>query len=141
MTGEITGAVCQRQRIRVLWADTDASGRIHHTAAFRWAENAEHALLQQFGLTELPNLPRRQVTATYHRPLAFDDVCDLELTPTRVGRTSVCYAWRILRDGELCIDGASVVVHIGSDGKPAPLPEAMRIGLTGGRGTPTHQIG
>jgi YbgC/YbaW family acyl-CoA thioester hydrolase len=136
MSGELgasggrSGPVRHREQIKVLWADTDASGRIHHTAAFRWAENAEHALLQGLGLTEVRDLPRRQVTATYHRPLVFDDVCDLELEPTKVGRTSISYAWRIHRDGELCIEGTSVVVHVGPDGKPAPLPDAMRAGLT-----------
>ena len=27
-----------RERLRVAWVDTDAGGRIHFTAAFRWAE-------------------------------------------------------------------------------------------------------
>jgi hypothetical protein len=29
--------------LRVAWVDTDAGGRIHWSAVFRWAELAEHA--------------------------------------------------------------------------------------------------
>jgi hypothetical protein len=37
---------------RVAWVDTDAAGRIHFTAAFRWAEMAETALLRSLGLLD-----------------------------------------------------------------------------------------
>ena len=35
------------ERMRVAWVDTDASGLIHYTAALRWFEVAEHALLRK----------------------------------------------------------------------------------------------
>jgi acyl-CoA thioester hydrolase len=39
-------------RTRVAWVDTDASGRIHFTAFFRWAELAETALRHELGLMQ-----------------------------------------------------------------------------------------
>jgi acyl-CoA thioester hydrolase len=36
----------QVERARVAWVDTDAGGRIHFTAAFRWAEAAETELMR-----------------------------------------------------------------------------------------------
>jgi YbgC/YbaW family acyl-CoA thioester hydrolase len=117
------------ERMRVTWADTDASGRIHHTAAFRWAENAEHALLRQLGLDELGDFPRRHVEATYHLPLRFGDEFDLILRAEKVGRTSITYGWQAVRDGELCAEGRSVTVHVGPDGSPRILPPALRNGL------------
>src|SRR5687767_10143613 len=39
-------------RSRVAWIDTDAGGRIHFTAAFRWAESGETALLRSLGLLD-----------------------------------------------------------------------------------------
>jgi acyl-CoA thioester hydrolase len=126
---DATVAAHHRERIRVAWADTDASGRIHFTAAFRWAEAAEHALLRQLGLSPPGNadgFPRRHVEATYHQPLRFADELDLVLSAERVGRTSVTYAWQAIRDGQVCVEGRTVTVHVDADGRPTPLPPALR---------------
>jgi acyl-CoA thioester hydrolase len=122
-------AAHHRERMRVAWADTDASGRIHFTAAFRWAEVAEHALLRRLGLSPPGNadgFPRRHVEATYHKPLRFADEFDLVLAAERVGRTSVTYAWQAIRDGQVCVEGRTVTVHVDGDGTPTPLPQALR---------------
>lgn len=122
-------AARHQERMRVAWADTDASGRIHFTAAFRWAEVAEHALLRRLGLIPPGNaegFPRRHVEASYHRPMYFADEFDLVLAAERVGRTSVTYAWQAIRDGQVCVEGRTVTVHVDGDGTPAPLPQALR---------------
>src|ERR687886_388171 len=50
------------ERTRVAWVDTDAGGRIHFTAAFRWAEAAETGLGRSLGLLQdWGDLPRRAV--------------------------------------------------------------------------------
>jgi acyl-CoA thioester hydrolase len=115
-------------RSRVAWVDTDAGGRIHFTAAFRWAEAAETALLRSLGLLEeWADYPRRAVEAEFLAVLRFDEEFELELHPAHVGSSSVTYAWEIARAGELCIRGRHTVVHVDSDGRPAPLsPDACR---------------
>lgn len=124
-------AMQYRQRMRVAWTDTDASGRIHFTASFRWVEAAEHAVFRMLGVGAVADFPRRHVEATYHRPLHFPDEFDLVLTTEKVGHTSFVYAWQAVRDGELCAEGRSVVVHIDAQGVPTPLPGALREGLKG----------
>ena len=121
------------ERTRVAWVDTDAGGRIHFTAAFRWAEAAETALGRSLGLLdEWANLPRRAVEAEYLHVLRFEDEIEVELRPERVGETSVTYAWEIRRDGEVCIRGRHTAVHVDADGRPSPLsPEARRALSTG----------
>lgn len=119
-------------RRRVDWVDTDAGGRIHFTAVFRWAEAAETALGRELGLLdEWGNMPRRAVEAEYLSVLRFDDEFDLELAPEHVGTSSVTYAWEIHRDGELCIRGRHTVVHVDADGRPSPLTAQMRRALAG----------
>ena len=44
------GTAEHSQSFRVAWVDTDASGRIHFTAAFRWAEATETSLYRELGL-------------------------------------------------------------------------------------------
>jgi acyl-CoA thioester hydrolase len=41
----------------------------------------------------------------YHRPAHFDDELTLEVAVTRLGTTSITTSYRVLRDGELLVDG------------------------------------
>ncbi|TRW46267.1 acyl-CoA thioesterase [Georgenia yuyongxinii] len=114
----------------VKWSETDASGRIHNTAVFRWAESAEHALCYDLAsdlATE--RLPRRRVEATYHRPLVFRDPYRVTLSVVRLGRTSITYAWTVTSRGELCVEGSHVAVHIDDDGRPTPWPEQFQAAI------------
>src|SRR5438477_5792399 len=116
--------------MRVRWVDTDAGGRIHFTAAFRWAEATELGLYRELGLTEhVPRLPRRHVEADYHRVLVFDDEIEVTLSVASVGTTSVTFQWQIARDGELAIDGRHTVVYVDADGRAQPLDESLRAAL------------
>ena len=123
----------QVERRRVAWVDTDAGGRIHFTAAFRWAEAAEHDLVVGFALPgiDIADFPRRHVEAEYRGVLRFDDEIEVRLRAERVGRTSITYAWRILRGGELCIVGRHTVVHVDGAGRAAPVPDGLRAALRG----------
>jgi acyl-CoA thioester hydrolase len=115
------------ERLRVAWVDTDAGGRIHFTAAFRYAERAETALLRKLGLVDrLVDYPRRRVEADFRRVLGFEDEVAVAIRPGRIGTTSITWAWEISRGGEVCIDGQHTVVHVGADGRPAPIPDEVR---------------
>ena len=114
----------------MLWIDTDAGGRIHFTAAFRWAEAAELGLYRALGLMEhVPHLPRRHVEADFHRVLVFDDEIEVELSVAKVGTTSITYEWQISHDGDLAIDGRHTVVHVDDDGRAQPIDDAVRAAL------------
>ncbi len=124
-----------RETVRVRWVDTDASGRIHFTAAFRYFEVAEFEFLRALGVSHASaaravDFPRVSVSATYKRPITVDDVIELRIRPGRVGTTSVTYLHEIFHDGELVIEGQVTAVAIGRDGKPCPLPEPLRRALT-----------
>jgi acyl-CoA thioester hydrolase len=120
------------ERGRVAWVDTDAGGRIHFTAAFRWAEAAETALMRALGLLdEWADYPRRAVEAEYLSVLRFEDEFELELAPEHVGTSSVTYGWDIRRAGELCVRGRHTVVHVDERGVAAALPPLVRRALTG----------
>jgi YbgC/YbaW family acyl-CoA thioester hydrolase len=119
-----------REQLRVLWVDTDAGGRIHFTAAFRWAEAAELGLYRELGLTEyVPRLPRRHVEADYHRVLVFEDEIEVTLSVGSIGRTSITYEWQISRGGELAVEGRHTVVNVDADGRAQPLDDAFRAAL------------
>ncbi len=119
------------ERARVQWVDTDAGGRIHFTAAFRWAEAAETALMRRLGmLDEWGDYPRRRVEAEFRKVLVFEDEIETRIRVERVGRTSLTYGWEISRDGEVCVSGGHTVVRVDRDGRPEELPERLRAQLS-----------
>jgi acyl-CoA thioester hydrolase len=118
-------------RTRVAWVDTDAGGRIHFTAAFRWAEAAETALRRECGvLMGWGDYPRKRVEAEFNRVLVFEDEIEVRIRPERVGNTSISFVWQILRGDEICIEGRHTTVHVGADGRPAELPDSVRQALS-----------
>ena len=121
----------QVEQARVAWVDTDAGGRIHFTAVFRWAELAETALIRRLGLLDegWGDYPRRRVEAEYLRVLRFEDELEIRLRVENVGRTSVTYAWTITKGGELQVKGRHTVVHVDAEGRPEPLPDGVRAAL------------
>jgi YbgC/YbaW family acyl-CoA thioester hydrolase len=120
----------QVERTRVAWVDTDAGGRIHFTAVFRWAEAAETALMRRLGLLdEWSNYPRRRVEADYLNVLVFEDELEVRLRVERLGRTSITYAWEIAKDGELYVQGRHTVVHVDEQGRATELPASVRAAL------------
>ena len=126
------GGAIHVERTRVAWVDTDAGGRIHFTAAFRYAEAAETTLMREAGLlgSEWADFPRRHVQAEYRKVLVFDDELEVRLRVERLGTTSITYAWELRRDGEVCIEGRHTVVHVDAEGQSAPLPENVREALS-----------
>ena len=127
-----TSPPCHVAKSRVAWIDTDAGGRIHFTAAFRWAEAAETGLLRSLGLLDAwGDYPRRAVEAEYLAVLRFEDEFELELSAEHVGTSSITYGWEVRRGGDVCIRGRHTAVHVGADGRPAPLSPDARRALTG----------
>jgi len=118
------------ERLRVTWVDTDASGRIHFSAAFRFAEAAETGLRRRLGLLEdWADYPRRHAETSYRAVLVFEDEVDVAIRPARVGRTSITWEWEVRRAAETCIEGRHTVVHVDREGRPSPLPGPVRDAL------------
>lgn len=112
---------------KVAWSDTDASGRYHFTAAFRWAENAEHELYRAaVPDIDIGRFPRRAVTASFQGPLAAGDNYRVELDVERIGNSSIDYRWRVFGPSGCCVEGSHTVVHLHADGTPAPVPDELR---------------
>jgi YbgC/YbaW family acyl-CoA thioester hydrolase len=125
---------------RIEWSDTDASGLYHNTAAFRFIEVAETALLDRLGFVHevYGRHPRVHIEADFLMPLRFRDLVDVELTVADVGRTSVTYQFEMRCRGAAAVRGKAVAVLMTSvGGVPDPWPEEYRqLLLTAGPQTP-----
>ena len=124
------------EKLRVRWVDTDASGRIHYTAAFRYFEIAEWELFRKFAISfKDPHgnfgFPRVNVQATFHTALYADDEIAVHIFPEKVGNTSVTFVLEVFKEDVLSISGKVSSVLIGKDGRPTAIPEKIRQALTG----------
>lgn len=135
MPPESNGALFHCERLRVGWVDTDASGRIHFTAAFRWVEAAESSLYRKAGVFAdgVGHLPRRHVEVDYLRALIFEDEIEVCVRVASVGTTSITFEWQISHGGETAVRGRHTAVQVDASGQPFALDENVRNVLLGRR--------
>ena len=101
-----------RWTTRILFIDTDASGRIHYTSLFRYFEAAEIEFFRATGvLHEHPgtSLPRVHVECDYRTAICFDDEVVFEVSVGRLGKTSIQLKFRVLTDDIEAASGNVVI--------------------------------
>ena len=135
--------ISHTEQLRVNWIDTDASGRIHYTAALRYFETAEHGLMRklfggaQHAGTRSFGLPRVHVESDYPAMLTYPEEFSCTARVAAVGRTSVTYSFEAYRasDDVLCLSGKIVAVAVDAAGQSMPLPDDFRTVLERACGT------
>lgn len=111
---------------RVEFSDTDAAGIAHFATFFRMMEQAEHELLRSVDLSVVAHdasgtisWPRVSAKCDFTAAARFEDVLEIEVRITRLGKRSITYAHRFLRDGkELATGEITAVCCRIKDGKP-----------------------
>ena len=123
------------ERLRVRWVDTDASGRIHYTAAFRYFEIAEWELFRRAGISFRGpdgefSLPRVEVKAEFLAALHVDDEIAVHIRLGKLGRTSIAFVYEVFKGDVRAITGQVTCVFIGQDQRPVPIPDNVRQALS-----------
>jgi acyl-CoA thioester hydrolase len=102
---------------RVEFSDTDAAGIAHFAAFFRMMEQAEHDLLRSVGLSVVMHdasgkisWPRVTAKCDFQSAARFEDLLDIEVCITRLGKRSVTYSHRFTRSGEQLATGEITAV-------------------------------
>lgn len=101
-----------RFQTRIRFIDTDSSGRIHYTAMFRYFESAEIEFMRQAGMKygkASYAFPRVHVECDFFLPIVHDDLIDIEVFLTKLGRSSIRFEFRTLKAGDLAAKGAVVI--------------------------------
>ena len=97
----------------VAFSETDAAGIVHFSNFFRYMEDAEHAMLRDFGLSvhrdigdDVAGFPRVSAQCDYRKPLKFEDVFTIEVHVQAKTDKSVTYGFTFTKEGtEGCDDG------------------------------------
>lgn len=127
-------------RSRVRYSDTDASGRIHYSAMFRYMEAAEEEFLRSLGAQYSGvdaslglSFPRVHVEAQFVAGLHYDDMVEVEVSVERVGETSFTLYFDASREGLPVARGRMTVVCISvAAERAAALPPELAAALRGG---------
>ncbi len=123
---------------RIRFIDTDASGRIHYTAMFRYFESAEIEFMRELGISyisQVLGLPRVHVECDFKTAILYDDSLDIEVRLTKLGRSSLRLEFLAWKSGAAAAHGAVVIACMDRETQQAiPIPEEMRRKLEGSLG-------
>ena len=119
-----------RFETRIRFIDTDASGRIHYTAMFRYFESAEIEWMRSRGIVYGGGeftFPRVHVECDFNLALRHDDPIAIEVFLTKLGRSSARLEFRTWKNDEIAATGAVVIVCMSRATQRAiPIPDELR---------------
>ncbi len=115
-TGPVEPSRVHRQRVRVLYGDTDKAGVVHHARYLDYLEAGRLEYLRHHGLdyrafeerTKL-GMPVVEARLRYLAPARFDDLLDVETWVALCTRAKIVFESRIRR-GDQVLTEASLTV-------------------------------
>ncbi|MEK8052535.1 tol-pal system-associated acyl-CoA thioesterase [Ideonella sp. DXS22W] len=106
-------AVVHRHAVRVYWEDTDAGGVVFYANYLKFFERARTEWLRALGLGQQA---LREATGAifivsdtalrYRAPARLDDLLEITVAPTEIGRASMVLAQQAWRGSELLCEGS-----------------------------------
>jgi acyl-CoA thioester hydrolase len=126
---------CSTTQARVLYADTDQMGVVYHATYLRWFEAGRAQYMRVRGCSysrvegEGIQLPVVEAGLTYLKPAKYDEVLDVRAWLGDLGRVGLRFDYVIERDGEELVRGFTRHAAVGSEGRIARLPDAVRAAL------------
>jgi len=122
--------------VRVRYAETDQMGRAHHMAYVAWFELGRTEMMRLNGLSyaEMERrgilLPVVRLEIDYLGAAGYEDLLTVRTSLAEVRSRRVRFEYAVVSDDDRPIaEGATVLVCVGTDGRPKRLPDAVRAGL------------
>jgi YbgC/YbaW family acyl-CoA thioester hydrolase len=106
-----------RLRRRVQFYEVDFAGIVHFSWFFRYMEEAEHGLWREAGLSIAAHdaevaFPRVTASFDYHRPLRFEEECDVHIRIAAIGEKTIRYACEVVRGDTRIASGAMTIACV-----------------------------
>jgi acyl-CoA thioester hydrolase len=119
---------------RVGFSDTDAQGIVYYGRYMPYFDLARVEYHRHLGMTSGGRRRRREFvmracTIDYLAPARFDDLCEVFVRVSRIGRTSVtyeCAAYRVEDDLHLVTASQTLVLVELATHTASPVPESFR---------------
>jgi acyl-CoA thioester hydrolase len=118
---------------RVWFSDTDAQGVVYYGRYMPYFDHARNEYHRHLGMTgkwvPTGELVMRASTIEYHAPARFDDVLEVFVRLSRIGRTSITYehaAHRLPDDTVMVTAQQTLVLVDPVERRPLPIPDDFR---------------
>ena len=102
---------------RVIYGDSDQMGIVYYANYLRWFEKGRSEFLRQISLPyssleqQGVNFPVVEVTCRYMQSARYDDVVRIETELAEIGRASLRFEYRILREADGCLLATGTTKH------------------------------
>src|SRR3954454_6066188 len=114
----------------VRYAEVDQQGVVFNSHYLLYCDEAMGAYCEQRGLREFVSLVRLvSSTLTWSGPATWGDVVEVEVSCTKIGRTSAALAFDIRAGGRPCCAVETTYVYADAAGVPQPIPDEVRAAL------------
>jgi len=119
--------------LRVRYKETDQMGVVYYSNYLVWFEVARAELLRDIGHTyrgieeELGlRLMVLEVRCRYKSPARYDDLIDIACSVTKLGSSSITFAYKVTRGKDILTEAETVHVFTDTTGKPKRMPQTLR---------------
>jgi len=136
-----------KRNVRIVWGDCDPAGIVFYPRYFEMFDTSTTALFERaLGMTKYEfvkaydtvGYPMVDTRARFLLPTRYGDDVVIETEITEIKRSSFSLRHRLMKDGELAVEGFETRVWVGRDPadpdriKAKPLPEAIVAKLKAG---------
>ena len=117
--------------IRVRYAETDAMGIVHHATYPVWMELGRSDFLRELGqsYTEWEAqgvmMSVAELHLKYRAPARYDELVEVRTRLKEATRRKVVFAYDITREGTRLVEGESVHLVTGPDGRARTMPDHL----------------
>jgi acyl-CoA thioester hydrolase len=121
-----------RWPVRVYYEDVDLAGIVYHANYLRFCERARSEMVRAAGIDQAAMRGEGLVFAVTHlearfrAPARYDDALQVETSVARRTPARAVMRQRVLRADAVLFEAEVTVVCMTPEGRPRPLPEAMR---------------
>ena len=118
---------------RVWFSDTDAQGVVYYGRYLPYFDHARREYLRHLGLAAQwhgdEEFVMRALEVQYEAPAVFDDLLEILVRTSRIGRSSLtneCAAYRVADDRLMCTARLTVVLINTASREPIAVPDDYR---------------
>lgn len=117
--------------IRVRYAETDAMGIVHHAVYPIWMELGRSDFLRELGQSYAEwerqgvMMSVAELQVTFRAPARYDELVEVRTRLVEVNRRKITFAYTILREGIRLVEGRTVHVVTGPNGRARTLPDDL----------------
>lgn len=117
--------------IRVRYAETDAMGIVHHSVYPIWMELGRSDFLREQGQSYAEwerqgvMMSVAEIFVKFRSPARYDEMVQVRTQLLEANRRKIVFGYEISRDGVRLVEGRTVHVVTGPDGRAHTLPDHL----------------